>query len=195
MNCNKCYTEIPDESRFCMKCGAEQASQESFSGEVEPVYIPDDIRNLFFPLQGVTLGETTADEVSNMGIEVEDILCDGELSFSLYWDEDHLFGITFRQGKGKQYVNAMEIEEMAGLPTEWTQDFGIRYDMPYQEWLCFFKKYDFHVAEVHPESGFFWNLDILNAISADNRLQFRLMFSSQKSKLSKIYIWYGQYDT
>ena len=117
MKCYKCYTEIPDESRFCMKCGAEQASQESFSGEVEPVYIPDDIRNLFFPLQGVTLGETTADEVSNMGIEVEDILCDGELSFSLYWDEDHLFGITFRQGKGKQYVNAMENEEMEGLPT------------------------------------------------------------------------------
>jgi len=194
MKCCKCFAEIPDESRFCMKCGAEQTSQENFSEESESVYIPDDIRNLFFPLQGVTLGETTAIDVARSGIEVEDILCDGELSFHLFWDEDKIFGITFRQEKGAHYINAMEIDEMAGLPTEWTQDFGITYDMPYQEWLYFFKKYKFRVIEVHPESGFFRNLDILNAFSVDNRLQFRLMFSSQKSKLSRIYVWYGQYD-
>ena len=96
MKCCKCFAEIPDESKFCMKCGAEQVNQEPVSEETESAFIPEDARNLFFPLQGVTLGETTADEVSQMGIEVEDILYDGNLSFKLYWDEYKIFGITFR---------------------------------------------------------------------------------------------------
>ena len=56
MKCCKCFAEIPDESRFCMKCGAEQTSHKDFSEEAESVYIPNDIRNLFFPLQSVTWG-------------------------------------------------------------------------------------------------------------------------------------------
>ncbi len=189
MKCNNCFAEIPDESRFCMKCGAEQPAQDDSSEETESVYIPDDIRNLFFPIQGITLGETTADEVRNMGIDVEDILSDGELSFDLRCGENTLW-MTFRQEKGKQYFNKMETDEMAGLPVEWTQDLGITYNMPYQEWLSFFKKYKFRTEEEHHDSGFFQNLDILYAFSADNRLRFQLMFSSQKSELARIYINY-----
>ena len=193
MKCCKCFAEIPDESKFCMKCGAEQVNQEPVSEETESAFIPEDARNLFFPLQGVTLGETTADEVSQMGIEVEDILYDGNLSFKLYWDEYKIFGITFRQEKGKEYVNTMEIDKYAGLPPEWMDDFGITYDMPYEKWLNFFKKYGFSITETTNDSGFFKGLDILYADSADGELQFQFMFSTQRKELDRIYIRYGSY--
>lgn len=190
MKCYKCFAEIPDESRFCLKCGAEQLSKEDYSEETESVYIPDDIRNLFFPIKGVTLGETTADEVRKMGIDVDDILNDGELSFILYCDENNKCLVNFRQTKGNPYFNEMDIGGLDGLPTQWTQDLGITYNMPYQEWLSFFKKYKFRTEEEHHDSGFFQNLDILYAFSADNRLRFQLMFSLQKSELARIYINY-----
>ena len=125
-----------------------------------------------------------------MGIDVEDIFSDGELTFHLYWGENEHCWIPFKQTKGKPYFNEMDIGELSGLPTQWTQDLGITYNMPYQEWLSFFKKYKFRTEEEHHDSGFFRNLDILYAFSADNRLRFQLMFSTQKTELARIYINY-----
>ena len=194
MECYKCKAEIPDNSVFCMKCGAKQLPQNDTLEDASSVFIPNDARNLFFPLKGITLGETTIEEVIRMGIEVDDFWDDGEKSFKLYWDEDEIFGITFRQEKGKRHINTMEMDSTTGIPLEWTQDFDITFDMPYQEWLDFFKKYGFQISEDHPTSGFLLNLDILNATSGDGQLKFNLLYSSQKSELRSIYVRYGTYD-
>ena len=218
MICKNCNKEIPDGSKFCMECGAKQdelkkchacgtgglpvealfcpncgqrlseAKEASDPQPAKPV-VPDDIRDLFFPIQGVTLGKTTIAEVKRMGIKVEDMFYDGELSFTLKMQEDSITNITFYQEEGKRYVNKLSIHisecytQKEDLPSKWLQ-LGITPNMPYNEWLNFFKRYNFMSSEVHYSYGFLANTDHIYASSG--KLTFNLLFHKNKSQLGTL---------
>ena len=215
MRCCKCNAEIPDGSKFCMECGAKQdvlqkcpscgaeglpleakfcpncgKSLKQESTIKQPV-APADVRDLFFPIQGITLGKTTKDDAKRLGKKVElnldneyafhakcEEICDGYISES---------GPTFCL-KNRSYVaNQMSfMSPKYDYPEEWTERLGLSPDSTRNEWISFFRKYGFSVKETHYDSGFFKNTDFVDAISKDKHLHFELLFLSSTNKLGQL---------
>lgn len=207
MKCCKCNAEIPDQSRFCMVCGAEQTATRhcqacgeelpeeavfcpycgkhfSDSPKAGPA-VPKDARDLFFPIQGITLGKTTKDEAKRLGKKVEvDFYSDFQFKAKCediggYMIEN---GPTFEFKDHSYTANHMYfMSPKYDFPEEWIENLNLSPEMTLNEWSVFFKGYGFSVNEVHHDSGFMKGTDTLHATSNDGHLHFYLIFTSKKA--------------
>ncbi|MBQ9355767.1 MAG: zinc ribbon domain-containing protein [Prevotella sp.] len=215
MKCFKCNAEIPDGSKFCMECGAKQevlqkcpsCGTEGLPLEakfcpncgkelkqeptVKQPVTPADVRDLFFPIQGITLGKTTKADAIRLR-KVVDVNFDGDYAFQAKCEEI-CDGYMSQSGpkfvlKDKSYVaNYMSfMSPKHDYPEEWTERLGLTPDSTRSEWTAFFRKNGFSVEETHHDSGFLRNTDIVDATSKDGRLHFNLLFLSSTNKLGQL---------
>ena len=204
MKCCNCNATIPDESKFCLVCGAKQSmgktcpncgARELLEEAVfcphcgQRVGIPHDARDLFFPLKGLTLGKTTMDDVEKTCMDISDMYDDE----SFYWPHDDVLKDVHCTRKiYERYVDHMFIIDRESYPLEWKKQHNVSFDSTFDEWSAFFCKYGFSVRKRHNQTTFFAGTYSLVAMSSNEKLVFTLLFQYKDNCLQNISIDYDE---
>ena len=122
------YSTIYDAAQSSSQNSSQQYTTESnFSTD------------LFFPIFGITIGETTKNDIVKMGYKPE-----------LYengpkWHVD-VNNVKFWDFKGDGVIKDMYLLEYGTMPQKWV-DLGMDLTMSYNKWMTFLRKYRFEVTE------------------------------------------------
>lgn len=207
MKCIRCNQETPDNSRFCMVCGAEQVNanicpsckQDVPTGALfcpscghkignqndavqiepeQPAFEPlTDYRQLF-PVCGITLGVSTKEDARRMGYMVTQ----DKNNCSVF----EIDGVQFGQYNFKDVVSYMSCEYGDGdyyhFPHEWEQKYGLSAYMSYKEWTQVLTSMGLNVRIVQPNQlkdcdGRLTFYGVIEALSEDKRFKAMLAFA------------------
>ena len=191
---------LPTDARFCPACGkALEINHSPVKTETPPKAtpkdttpqntVPKDSRDLFFPLNGLTLGKTTMADVRKKHLEIDNLFGDEE---TFRWPhEATLLGIHCGRKTDEKYVNHMFLMD-ADYPPEWKERLHVSFASSSDEWMKFFRKHDFSVNKRRNQTYFLKGTDTVSAVSSDEKLHFNLLFYSQNDCLSSIAIDYDK---
>lgn len=133
---------------------------------------------LFFPLNGITLGKTTASEALKLGFNKDDSFWDKYRLIKT--DENVSFWTNWVQSNADKETYC-RIQFDGAMPRLWRDKFNIEFDMSYNEWLDFFKSIGFRIdISKEPTVGEYKGRDVLRAAfratSPDGKYYFNLNF-------------------
>lgn len=185
-----------DVSTLCKSCGREWGDEkciEESDKEDGDEYADDsDELHTFFPVLGITLGETTIEEVESQGYlfeKIEHLDDDGEDTG--YYDEDGVSivwfnGIQIRKERNDDTLTNIYMTCYHPMFSEW-EDLGFSWELSYNEWKNLFvlRGYDIRIEEEpHKEfsenSGWSLSAEFI-ACAPDRSIQFILHFMSGKA--------------
>ncbi|MDR0831071.1 MAG: hypothetical protein LBN95_13335, partial [Prevotellaceae bacterium] len=129
----------------------------------------------FFPIYGVTLGQTTTDDTRRMGYEVK-AGSNGTSNYSI------IETIWLRDFDNDNVWETMIIHNDEKMPQVWINKFGFNLDLSYSEWLDLFKRMGFTIEiNTSPQTTEYQGRNTLKAeftaLSPDKLLSFKLYFN------------------
>lgn len=122
----------------------------------------------FFPIYGITLGETRVTEISQKRYKCESRNCSVETL--TFWDHDD-----------DGVVESIYITRYDKIPDKWIRNFGLNWHLSYSEWIESFKKLHYTVEITEsPAIEIYQDRETLSATiearSASEGLSFELVF-------------------
>ncbi len=103
----------------------------------------------FFPLYGVTLGETTIAELEQIGVKAKDFDSDKKL-YKYYTVKDMRFWYS------NQITDHIYMTYTDPLPKQW-QNCGFDWSLSYNEWITLFEKLDFFISIIKQPAKEWYN--------------------------------------
>ncbi len=144
----------------------------------------DDELHRFFPVCGITLGETTVEEAEEQDYLYSEIeYCDSDLVIAWTKNTNGYPGAQIRKEKYDDCFTNIYITNSNDMFPEW-EDLGFDWNLSYNEWIELFKDWDYDIDVVTPphkelwEEKNYWYLDAtVRAIAPDDSVYFELEFS------------------
>lgn len=122
----------------------------------------------FFPVYGITLGQTEMQDIVGMCYKCDDGNCSVETLY--FWDHD-----------GDQIVESLYMTCYDKLPDKWINNYGFRWCLSYNEWMRVLKKNGFDITvNVEPHVKEYQDRETLsahfNAVNRKESIVFELSF-------------------
>ena len=175
----------------CNRCGhiwGDEKDEDDNEDEEDCDEDDDDELHRFFPVCGITLGETTVEEAEKQDFLYDEIdYYNSEHKKSSYYDEDGITivmyeGIQFRKEEKDLVITNMYMTHGRPIFREW-EDLGFDWNLSYNEWIELFKDWDYDIDVVTPPQKKFWKEQNywylsakVRAIAPDDSVYFELRF-------------------
>jgi hypothetical protein len=177
------YAEVADINKSFLQ---EHLHTKTQNDDNEP-YVKNAQKCNFFPLYGVTLGETTIGQLAQKGVKAKDYDSDKKL-FKYYRIKDVNFW------HNDKIANQIYITHTSPIPPQWRKC-GLSWELSYNEWLSLFEKLGYFISIVKPPHKEWYSgqqtlvAEFLatNKISKDIQLsiEFDFNYSRKSSVMSK----------
>lgn len=195
---------LPKEAHFCPVCGSAVMGEEKYCLDVkiqrlikelipelyvDPIspttpktIVNKDIRKLFFPLKGLTLGKTTIVDAKKKHLKIQK---NHENEESINW-----FGLHCLRQSQEKYIDHLSIKSNEEFPREWTERHNLTFNSSCDEWKAFFQKNGFLIEERRNVTRLMKGTDSIVYVSSDEQLSFMFLVDSKNCKTHNISVSY-----